>query len=128
VAKWAIGIGVALVLLGVIGFLATGMASWTALIPAIPGVLFIALGAIALRGPTARKHAMHVTAALALLVLLGTGRMSLPKLFAWMGGIAPERPAAVISQAITALLCLILLILAIRSFIAARRAQPDSAG
>jgi hypothetical protein len=123
VTKWVLAVGLALVILAVGSYVATGAQSMTALIPAIPGALFIALALIGMRGPGARKHAMHVAAALALLGVLGTAPMSLPRLFAWMGGTTPERPAAVFSQAVMALLCLILLIVAIRSFIAARRAR-----
>jgi hypothetical protein len=128
VTKWVFAIGIALVILGAGGYAITGGASWTALIPAIAGALFLLLGWIATRGPGPRKHAMHAAAALALLGALATGPMSIPRLIAWMGGTAPARPAAVVAQAIMALLCLVLLVLAVRSFIAARRTRSAGAG
>lgn len=123
VIKWVTGIGAALVVTGLIGYFATGMVSWTALIPAIPGVLFIILGLIGQRGPGARKHAMHVAAVLALLGTAGGLGMGVPQLIQWMGGTEPARPAAVILQAVMGVLCLVLLVAAIRSFAAARRAR-----
>lgn len=118
-AKVTIIFGALLIILGVGGYVLTGAQSITALIPALAGVVFTILGAVALK-PPARKHAMHAAAALALLGFLGT----LPgviKLARWAGGTEPARPAAVISQSIMAGLCLIFLVICIRSFVQARR-------
>lgn len=65
-AKITIGFGVALVLLGVGAYLGTGMRSWTALIPAIAGVLLGFCGYMATY-PECRKHAMHGAVLLAIL-------------------------------------------------------------
>ena len=111
-------LGVALVALGVGGYFATGRQSATALIPAYAGTLFLIVGLIA-RNPGARKHAMHAAAALAVLGFLGTAR----GLITFVTGAATERPAAVRSQAIMAVLCLVFVILCVRSFVAARRAR-----
>lgn len=116
----AIGVGVLLTLLGVVGYFASGGASVTALIPAGFGVLFMILGFVA-RNQARRKHAMHGMAVLALVGLVATFNGAL-KALSLLGGGAVERPQAVIAQGVMALLCLVFLILAIRSFIQARRA------
>jgi hypothetical protein len=43
------------------------------------------------------------------------------KFFKMLGGVQPERPAAVIVQTIMAVLCLVFLIFAVKSFIDVRR-------
>jgi hypothetical protein len=123
VAKLAVAFGVALIVVGIAGYFGTGRQSWTALIPAIFGVVLAVLGWLAF-DPNKRKHAMHAAAALAVLGIAGTVP-GVIKLFRWMGGTEPERPAAVISQTITALLLLVFVILCVRSFIEARRASPS---
>lgn len=125
-AKTAMTFGVALIVLGLGGYFATGMQSWTAMIPAIFGVVLAILGGVALDA-NKRKHAMHAAAAVALLGFLG----SVPgviKVFKWLGGTEPARPAAVISQTAMAILMLIFVVLCVRSFIAARRGGVVSAG
>jgi hypothetical protein len=111
--------GVALIALGVAGYVASGAASVTALIPAFIGTVFVLLGLLG-RKESLRKHTMHAAMLLALLAIGGTFRGVLA-LFAWFGGTAPERPMAVVAQAVTALLCVLLLAGGIRSFIAARK-------
>jgi len=109
-----------LIALGFGGWFATGQESPTALIPAAFGVLLAILGFVA-RKESLRKHAMHGAAAVGLLGLLGSARglMGLPAL---LGGTA-ERPAAVISQTLMAMLCAVFVWLCVRSFIAVRRAR-----
>jgi hypothetical protein len=116
-----IALGVILIGLGVIGYFVTGRQSPTALIPAFAGVLFLILGVVAQK-PGARKHAMHAAAALALLGFFGTVP-GLIKFFRMLGGAEVARPAAVRSQAIMAVLCLLFVIFCVRSFIAARRTR-----
>ena len=61
----------ALIVIGVVGYVATDRQSATALIPAFLGLLLLAFGWLA-RNEAYRKHAMHAVAAFALLGLLGT--------------------------------------------------------
>jgi hypothetical protein len=112
--------GVALILLGVGGYIMSGAASMTALIPAFIGAVFVLLGLLG-RKENLRKHVMHATMLVALLAMGGTFS-GITGLFAWLGGTPPERPMAVVAKAITSLLCILLLIGGVRSFIAARRA------
>ena len=125
-AGLAMGTGAMLMLLGIIGYSASGGASFTALIPTGFGLVFMILGFVA-RNPLLRKHAMHGAAGLALLGLVATFSGFL-KAFALIGGGMVERPQAVIAQGVMALLCLVFLSFAVRSFIKARRAPKNPAG
>src|SRR5262245_19035932 len=71
VAKVTTGFGVWVIVVGVYGNMASEMVSWTAVMPAILGVILAGLGVIALQDRF-RKHAMHGAAFLALLGLMGT--------------------------------------------------------
>lgn len=114
-------VGVALMCLGVGGYMLTHGVSWTALIPAAFGVMLLLLGAWG-RDERRRKTAMHVAVAVGLLGLAGSARglMSLPTL---LSGGNVERPAAVYSQSMMALVLSAYLVLAIRSFVRARRGR-----
>ena len=118
-ANTAIAFGVILIALGIVGYVATGASSPTALIPSFIGLLLAATGAIA-RNPAKRKHAMHAAAAIGLIGFAGAAR-GLSKIGAVLSGEPVERPAAVVSQSVMAVLCLLFVILCVRSFINARR-------
>ena len=100
------------------------MESPTALIPAGFGAVFGILGFLA-GNESIRKHVMHGAAMLALLGVFGSlrGVLSLPAVLA---GTA-ERPAAAISQTVMAVVCVVLLVIYVRSFIAARKAREAGA-
>ena len=118
--------GVLMILLGFGGYLLTGRQSWTALIPAIVGAVFVLLGALA-RNDRLRKHVMHAAAALALLGFLGMIRAIVAFIRWKTGGPEPARPAAVVSQSILGVLLLVFVVLCVRSFIAARRNRGAAA-
>ena len=120
-ARTTILFGLALIVLGVVGYFATERVSITALIPAFFGVPLVLLGWAALN-ERYRRHAMHVAVALGLLGFLGSARglIALPRL---MSDAGVERPAAVAAQATMAILMLVYVSLGVRSFIAARRAR-----
>src|SRR5690606_16578052 len=61
-----IGFGLAMIALGVIAYFASGQESWTALIPAIFGVVLAICGGIALKRPMPGVIAAVVVAALGL--------------------------------------------------------------
>ncbi len=115
----AIVYGAGLITLGIVGYAASSGASVTALIPAFIGLPALGLGLLA-RRPRFTRHAMHAVVVLAFLALFGSAR-GLSGAIAWIAGSQPERPMAVIAQAITALGSLAFLALAVRSFIVARR-------
>ena len=114
-----------MILLGLTGFISTGSAHYTALIPAAFGVVFIVCGWLALN-PLYLKHAMHLGAVFALLGVVGSAR-GLAQLPGLIGGQAVARPAAVIAQSVMALICLAFTGLAIGSFVQARRNRRASA-
>ena len=108
-------VGYVLIGIGVVGYLATGGASLTALIPAMLGALMLVLALVA-RSPEARKHAMHAAVAIALLSVLGT----LPRLFPAMMAREFQRPA-VVAQGAMVLVLACYVLLGVKSFIDARR-------
>jgi hypothetical protein len=110
-------VGFLLALLGLAAYALTGFASMTALIPAFFGVVFILL-ALAARSESARKHAMHIAVAVALLGLLATLGRVVPAITAGAIG----RPA-VIAQLLMAVILAVYVALGIKSFMEARRAR-----
>ncbi len=121
-ASTTIALGVVLIVLGLAGYFLTGMVSVTALIPAFFGAAMALLG-LAARDGRRRRHVMHFAVLVALLGFLGTVRGLLQIGSAFDGTAA--RPAAVIAQAIMAVLTLGYLVMAIRSFTAARRSRGN---
>ena len=87
----------------------------TAFIPAGFG-LFIAIPGLIAVKESARKHAMHVAALFGLLGVLGGFGMGVRKVIS-------EPGLAAYSQLFLGAVCLIFLIVCIRSFIAARKAR-----
>ena len=120
-ARVTVGFGAILVVLGIIGFVGSGATSVTALIPSFFGVVFVVLGLVG-RADERRALTMHIAAFLALVGIAGsiTGLVDVPDLLA---GNDLERPWAVAVQSIMAVVLVIYLVLAVRSFIAARRAR-----
>ena len=118
-ANTTIVLGIVLIALGLISFFSTGMQSVTALIPAFLGLPILVLGFLT-RKESARKMAMHIAMGLGLLGLIGSFS-GLIKLIMLFSGTEVARPAAVIAQAIMAILCIVYLILGIRSFIEVRK-------
>ncbi len=112
--------GFAYLILGISGFVLTGSVHKTALIPCVFGALFLVFGLLG-RKESLRKHVMHAAVLIALLAFLGTARAlsHLPELF---NGTA-EKPASIITQSLNAGFSILYIILAVRSFIQARRAR-----
>ena len=117
-ASTTIALGVALIIVGLAGYFLTGASSYTALIPAVFGIPLALLGLMA-RNEGRRALAIHIAVVVALLGFLGTFRGLLQIGGAFDGTAA--RPAAVVSQSVMALLALGYIVMAIRSFMAARR-------
>ena len=120
-AKVAIIIGLILMALGIGSYIGTAGASLTALIPCAIGLPILVCGALALNA-LRRKAAMHVAVVIALLGFLGSlGRaIQLPAALSHAASVA--HPIAVYASTVLNVLCLIFIILAVRSFIDARRA------
>lgn len=111
--------GFLLILIGLASYFGSGMVSITALIPAFFGVIFLAGGILAGK-QNFRKVVMHIMVVVAVIALVGTFS-GLISFFGYLGGTEVERPVAVTMQAVVAVLMIIYLIFAIKSFIDARR-------
>jgi hypothetical protein len=115
----AIWVGRLLVLIGIIGY-ASGMyggnASPTAFIPAAFGIVLMLLGHLAVRSESGRKHLMHAALVVALVGFI----VPAARLVSKMSDLTLN--AAVISQLAMAIICLVFILLGVRSFAAARRA------
>lgn len=110
--------GVLLILIGIAGYISGVMsdrASITALIPAFIGLVLALLGVVAGVKEGLRKHLMHAAVIVALLGFMATAGRLVSRISELSAS------AAVLSQASTAIVCLAFVILAIRSFAAARR-------
>ncbi len=112
--------GILLIIIGVVGYVHGIMydkPSITALIPAFFGVVIALLGVGAQAKESLRKHLMHVAVLIGLVGFLASAGRLLSK----FSDIAMT--PAYIAQIAMAVICLIYVILAIRSFIAARKAR-----
>jgi hypothetical protein len=117
VATKTIGLGAALIVLGVIVTIASDSGSATSLIPAFIGVVFLLLGLAARAKPDWNHHLMHAAAALALLAIVGSL------------GSAIGRGAegwALFAQLATIALCAVYVFVAVQSFRAARLTRQSS--
>lgn len=123
-AKLSIAYGVIFIVMGLYSYFGISSESVTALIPAFFGVPMLIFGWLGLNEKYL-KHAMHGAAVLTLLGFAGTVG-GLIKFFKMLGGAEMERPAAVTVQAIMAILCLIFLVFAVKSFIDARKNRMKS--
>jgi uncharacterized membrane protein len=122
-AKLSIVVGIILILLGFISYFGISSESVTALIPTFIGIPMLVLGFMALNEKYS-KHAMH-GATILMIIGLGGTVSGLIKFIRMLGGVEIERPYAITVQAIMAVLCLVFLILAIKSFIDVRKIKHD---
>jgi hypothetical protein len=122
-AKVSIVFGIVLILLGIVGYIGTGSAHPTALIPAAVGLLLGIFGFLALTpDPKRRMLFMHINVTIGLLGFLGTAKAIYDYIQLLQGKVFPF-PAAIEAKAAMAVITLIYVILCVRSFIAARRAR-----
>ena len=120
-AKITLLFAVLLIGLGLIGFIGTGSQHPTALIPAALGLLLGIFGALSFSSDVRRRKLfMHINVTLALLGFLGTV-MGLLQWFQMVAGAAVRNPPATESKAAMALICLVYVVLCVRSFASARR-------
>lgn len=119
--KISVVFGVLLSVLGLYGYFGMGRISVTALIPLFIGVPIIFLGILAF-DDNKLKHSMHAASVLILLGLIGSVYRLAHKL------ILGNNDRSSIILIVMSLLCLMFLILAINSFIAARKAREKKQG
>ena len=125
-ARTTIVFGLVLIALGIAGYVGTAAVSITALIPAIFGAALAILGWLALN-ERYRKHAIHLAAAMAIVGFLGAVP-GLIGLWDLISGAEVQRPAAVVSQSVMAVVMGFFVGLCVKSFIDARRARITGAG
>ena len=113
---YAIGSGIALLLVGAVGYTLSDDGSVTALIPAGVGALLIVCGLVARTSASALKHAMHAAAVVGLLgFLAAAGRLAM--VLARGGG----STLGVASLAAMAVICAVFVGLCVKSFRDARK-------
>lgn len=124
-AKLTIGFGVLLIILGLIGYIGTGSAHPTALIPSGLGVIFIVFGIMANTDNSKKRMLwMHISVTVALLGFLSMIPADIDVIRLSRGVYFPY-PAAVEEKSVMSLLCLLYVLFCVRSFIAARRARAS---
>ena len=111
--------GIALVVIGVVGYFGSGRVSVTALIPAVLGAIAI-LCALVARNENYLKHAMHVAVLVGLAGIFGTISV-IGDIPAFLQGTAG--PAAVIAKLMTLIMSVIFVALSVMSFVRARKAR-----
>lgn len=121
-AKLTLVVATILIILGVALFVATGSDAPTALIPAYFGVLLGILGWLANTPDSKRRMLfMHIAVTVGLIGFIFPGWRGVGDLVAQMHGQAVLRPVAMKEELAMAAICLVYVLLSVRSFIAARR-------
>jgi hypothetical protein len=120
-SKLTIALGVLLILIALAGFVSTGSSHPTSLIPGAIGLLFCLFGALANSpDPKKRMFWMHIAVTVALVMFLGTIPADIDVMRLSHGAVFPH-PIAIEEKAAMSLLCLLFVLLCVRSFIEARR-------
>ena len=114
--KISVVIGILLSILGLYGYFGMGMVSVTALIPLFIGIPIIILGLFAF-DEQKLKHSMHAASVLVLLGLIGSLYRLVHNII--LGNIGSSSMILVLMS----IICIIFLVLAINSFIEARKAR-----
>jgi hypothetical protein len=121
-AKLTIGFGVLLILLGAGAYLGVSH-FFHSLIPAIFGLLLVIFGSLANTEDSKKRMLfMHIAVTVGLLGFLGTIPGIIGVIQLWSGH-AVVRPDAAKVQAMMGTICLIFVLLCVRSFISARRSR-----
>ncbi len=121
-AKLTLVVALILIILGVAVFIATGSHAPTALIPAYFGILLGMLGMLANTPDNKRRMLfMHIAVTVGLIGFIFPGWRGVGDLIAQMHGQLVVRPVAMKEELVMAAICLVYVLLCVRSFIAARR-------
>jgi hypothetical protein len=119
----AIVTGALLVLSGVGFYVGISPHHFTALIPAVLGIIIFILGLLA-RNEKIRRHAMHGAMLFGLIGFLGS-LMGIPSWINMLQGKPAFRPQAAQEQLLMFIICGVFLIMCINSFVKARRAPAE---
>ncbi len=126
-AKLTLVFALILIILGVAVFVATGSHAPTALIPAYFGILLGILGLLA-NTPNSKRRMlfMHLAVTVGLVGFIFPGWRGLGDLITQMHGQIVLRPVAMKEELAMAAICLVYVLLCVRSFIAARRERVSA--
>jgi hypothetical protein len=123
-AKVTLVTALVLIVLGVAVFIATGSQAPTALIPAYFGIVLGILGLLANTRDSKRRMVwMHIAVTVGLIGVIFPGWRGGSEFIASTNGTAVLHPAAMKEELAMAAICLVYVLLCVRSFIAARRAR-----
>ena len=126
-AKLTLFIALILIVLGVAVFIATGSHAPTALIPAYFGILLGGLGMLANTTDSKRRMLfMHIAVTVGLVGFIFPGWRGGADLLAQMHGQLVAYPIAMKEELAMAAICLVYVLLCVRSFIAVRRARSSA--
>jgi hypothetical protein len=122
-ARVTLWVGALLIVVGIVAFVATGSKAPTALIPCWFGLVLAICGSLAATGETKKRMiVMHIAVTVGLLGFVFPAARSVMALVKAHG--APlARPIAVEEEVVMAVICLVFVVLCVRSFIAARKAR-----
>ncbi|MEO6906532.1 MAG: hypothetical protein ABI210_01450 [Abditibacteriaceae bacterium] len=119
----AIVTGALLILSGVGFYVGFSPHHFTALIPAVLGIVILVLGFLA-RNEKMRRHAMHGAMVFGLIGFLGS-LMGIPSWINMVLGKPAFRPQAAQAQFLMFVICGVFLVMCVRSFMQARREQAE---
>lgn len=123
-AKITLVFAVALIILGVAVFIATGSHAPTALIPAYFGIFLGILGLLANTEDGKRRMLfMHIAVTVGLIGVIFPGWRAASEFIASARWSAMPHPAAVKEEFAMATICLVFVLVCVRSFISARRTR-----
>ena len=123
-AKFTLGTALVLIILGVAFFVATGSDAPTALIPAYFGIVLGIFGLLANTEDSKRRMLfMHIAVTIGLLGVIFPGWRAASAFLGSTHGNTMVRPLAVKEEFAMAVICLIFVLMCVRSFITARRAR-----
>lgn len=126
-AKTTLIFAAALVILGVVVFIATGSHAPTALIPAYFGIVLGVLGLLANTPNTQRRMLfMHIAVTIGLLGFIFPGIRAAGDILKLLHDQIVLRPIAMYEELAMSVVCLLFVLLSVRSFIAARRARRQA--
>ncbi len=126
-AKLTLVVALILIVLGVAVFIATGSHAPTALIPAYFGILLGIFGLLA-NTPNSKRRMlfMHIAVTIGLVGFIFPGWRGLHDLITQIHGQIVLHPAAMKEELAMAVICLVYVLLCVRSFISARRERVSA--
>ncbi|HUZ04312.1 MAG TPA: hypothetical protein VMU62_03055 [Acidobacteriaceae bacterium] len=126
-AKTTLFFAAVLIVLGLAVFVATGSHAPTALIPAFFGVVLGVFGLLANTEDSKRRMLfMHIAVSIGLVGFLFPGIRAMGDVIKLLQNQTVLRPIAMWEELAMSILCLIFVLLSVRSFIVARRARRQA--